>query len=66
MGSSNAVLACEEPMRNLLAVALVLVVAFVASEFVGAVLQNRAQTLRAAGESGRPASSLATAPQDKP
>jgi hypothetical protein len=53
-------------MRNLLAVALVLVVAFVASEFVGAVLQNRAQTLRAAGESGRPASSLATAPQDKP
>jgi hypothetical protein len=42
-------------MVRLLAVALVICVAFVACEFAGAVLQNRAQALRAVEESTNPA-----------
>jgi hypothetical protein len=49
-------------MRNLLVVALVLIVAFVASEFVGTVLQNRAQTLQA-GSHPQPQTGVATAPR---
>ena len=40
---------------KLLLVALVMVVAFVACEFAGAVLQNRAQALHAVEESANPA-----------
>ncbi len=49
-------------MRNLLAVALVLIVAFVASEFVGTVLQNRAETLRAGKSHPQPQTGVATVP----
>ena len=42
-------------MVRLLGVAFVIVVAFVACEFAGSVLQNRAQALRAAEERAHPA-----------
>ena len=50
-------------MRKLLVAALVLVVAFVTSEFIGTLLQHRAQNLRAAEERARSHnSSVATVP----
>jgi hypothetical protein len=42
-------------MLRLLAVALVICIAFVATAFVGSVLQQRAQDLRAVREQGSPA-----------
>ena len=42
-------------MLRLLTVALVICVAFVACEFAGSVLENRAQALRAAEETANPA-----------
>lgn len=45
-------------MLRLLGVALVIVVAFVACEFAGAVLENRAQALHAVEESTNPAVAL--------
>lgn len=47
-------------MLRLLTVALVICMAFVACEFAGAVLENRAQALRAAEEQASPA--VATSP----
>jgi Na+/H+ antiporter NhaA len=49
-------------MRNLLAVALMLGVAFAATMFIGSVLERRAEDLQAVRERARPISSLATAP----